>query len=486
MTHAISSATDTQTRQFLSPNAQALPTPTRTFDLVLGDAVFGESLTERPEPVEEPAKTKATDETDDAEREDAVDEDRDEADETRASSDAPTANPTEATETTDGDESIEFARANEVRPTGGVRATREGNVSARGIRAEITHAASVDVASMNAKELASRATKTLMPDQKGEPFRPNVGGDSAGKDSTPAKSESGQTTPANAPQPAAAEAKPTTAAYTTPAPAAPAAPDAAAVSTQSVAASTNAAAVKPATTSAPTVAGVSAVVAASAQQAQASSTVAVRGAEGSKQPGVQAKQTLKQTPTGQRGAERPALATLQRGLASVLKAGGGTVTLKLTPEALGEVKVELNLKNGVANAKFEATTDSARRLLNENMSALREALEAKGVRVERMSVEMRSSETSQDAAKGERPGTDAGRAHQGQPHADNTRDAGSETGSDGRTAEDHAQRQHDRPRSGQPDAERPAHTDEHAEPGTDDQARTPEHSASWLGLDTIA
>ncbi|MEQ8769929.1 MAG: flagellar hook-length control protein FliK [Phycisphaerales bacterium] len=487
MTHAISNAASTQSKQFLTPNAQALPTPTRTFDLVLGDAVFGESIDERPEPVEAPKETKESDETDDAEREDAVEDDRHATDATDAKADTPAANPNQDTEKINADDQIEFVQVREARPTGGVRALREGNVSARGIRAEITHAASVDVASINAQELASRGTKARTPEPNAEPFRPNVGGESVGKDAKPARADSGSTTPAGTNSPAAAEAKP---APTNTAPAgqpAPATPDAAGVSTQSVAASSNTAAAKPATGQAPAVAGVSASVAATAQQARATSTVAVRGAEGGKQPGVQTKATFRETPTNQRGgAERPALATLQRGLASVLKAGGGTVTLKLTPEALGQVKVELNLKNGVANAKFEAATESARRLLTENMSTLREALEAKGVRVERMSVEMRSAETPPEAARGERPGTDAGRAHQGQQHADNTRDAGSETGSDGRTAEDHAQRQHDRPRSGQPDAERPAHTDEHAEPGAEEQARTPAASDTRLGLDTIA
>lgn len=487
MTQAITSAADTHNKSILNTNAQSLQTPTRTFDLVLGDAVFGESINERPEPVDEPTEPRTSEETDDAEREDAVEDDRSAQDTSDKTADTPSVNQPDLTETTDASEQVEFVPVADIKPTGGVRVAREGTVSARGIRAEVTHAASVDVASINAQELASRATKTLAPDETAGPFRPNVGGQTPGN--TPRGGGGTQDSSASSAnsQPFTPDAKPAASGPAPSVPKAPITPDAAAVSTQSVAASTTVASAKPTNATASGGVGLSASVAATAQQARATSTVAVRGADGAKQSGIQMKSTLKEAGANQRGrTDRPALATVQRGLASVLKAGGGTVTLKLTPEALGEVKVELNLKNGVANAKFEASTESARRLLTENMSTLREALEAKGVRVERTSVEMRSAEVPPEAVKGERPGTDAGRAHQGQSHADNTRDAGSETGSDGRTAEDHAARQHNRPRSGQPGAEHPETTNEHAEPGTDDQARMLDDSESWLGLDTIA
>ncbi len=486
MTHAISNAADTQSRQPLTMNAQALPTPTRTFDLVLGDAVFGESIDERPEPVETPEEPKAADESDDSDREGATETDREDTESPSTGADTPAADPTLDADASETRDDAEFVQVRDAKPTGGVRAVREGQVSARGIRAEITHAASVDVASINAQELASRGTKTLTPEPNTEPFRPNVGGEPDARSGKPARGDSNPAAPASSVQAAPTDPKTTVPGVTTGGAAGTAVSDAAALSTQPVPAAPNAASSKP-TAPSTAVAGVSASVAASAQQARAASTVAVRGAEGAKQPGVQTRATLKQPGTTPRnGAERPVLATLQRGLASVLKAGGGTVTLKLTPEALGQVKVELNLNNGVANAKFEATNEPARRLLTENLSTLREALEAKGVRVERMSVEMRSADAPPEAARGERPGTDAGRAHQGQQHADNARDAGSETGSDGRTPEDQAQRQHTGPRSGQPGAEHPEHTEEHADSGTDDQARTPDDSERWLGLDTVA
>lgn len=94
-------------------------------------------------------------------------------------------------------------------------------------------------------------------------------------------------------------------------------------------------------------------------------------------------------------------AQVQNGLAAALKRSGGTVTMRLTPHALGFMRIKLELRDGVVGARFEASTDQARRLLEQNMASLRTALEAKGLQVEKLIVRLSqegSTGGSQDAS----------------------------------------------------------------------------------------
>ncbi len=82
-----------------------------------------------------------------------------------------------------------------------------------------------------------------------------------------------------------------------------------------------------------------------------------------------------------------ALGKVQGGLASLVKAKGGQMTLRLNPEALGEVRVYLKLRHGVVNARVEASQESARGLLEVGVDRLRAALEARGLRVDSLEVQ---------------------------------------------------------------------------------------------------
>ncbi len=81
------------------------------------------------------------------------------------------------------------------------------------------------------------------------------------------------------------------------------------------------------------------------------------------------------------------LAQVSRGVASVLRQRGGSLTLRLTPRSLGELKINLRLEGGGVNASFKAGGAQARELLQNNLDSLRQTLEQHGVRVERLSVE---------------------------------------------------------------------------------------------------
>ncbi|MFN0131486.1 MAG: flagellar hook-length control protein FliK [Phycisphaerales bacterium] len=74
-------------------------------------------------------------------------------------------------------------------------------------------------------------------------------------------------------------------------------------------------------------------------------------------------------------------AQLSRGFSAALRQGGGVVTMRLQPDSLGEIRIRLDLQPGRVSAMIEAGSDEARRLLNDNLTDLRTALEARGLEV---------------------------------------------------------------------------------------------------------
>jgi flagellar hook-length control protein FliK len=84
--------------------------------------------------------------------------------------------------------------------------------------------------------------------------------------------------------------------------------------------------------------------------------------------------------------EQKIAAQAARGLAAALRQGGGSVTLRLQPDALGELKVKLDLTGTKVGASFEVGSDQARKLLDTTLTTLRSALEARGLQVDRLEV----------------------------------------------------------------------------------------------------
>lgn len=93
-------------------------------------------------------------------------------------------------------------------------------------------------------------------------------------------------------------------------------------------------------------------------------------------------------------------AQVSRGLAQVLKGGGGEITLRLRPEHLGEVRAQVRIENGVVAVRIEAASEQARSLLERDTATLRSALEARGLEVEHVRVEgpARSAERTGEAS----------------------------------------------------------------------------------------
>ncbi|MFZ2873527.1 MAG: flagellar hook-length control protein FliK [Phycisphaerales bacterium] len=86
-------------------------------------------------------------------------------------------------------------------------------------------------------------------------------------------------------------------------------------------------------------------------------------------------------------APTPHVRQVARAMLAAVRHGQGDISLKLLPEALGRVTVRLSLADESVIACFVPETDSARRLLEVSRDELRAALEARGLRVERIEID---------------------------------------------------------------------------------------------------
>jgi flagellar hook-length control protein FliK len=143
-------------------------------------------------------------------------------------------------------------------------------------------------------------------------------------------------------------------------------------------------------------------------------------------------------------AEHPVQGQALRGLTAALRQGGGTVTLKLNPEALGPLRVEVAVNASNVTARFGTSTAQAHDLLVAHTDTLRAALEARGLTVERIVIDP--------------PATDRGGQPAATPDSTGSHGAGPWNGSTSSGQEGH---QGDRSGHGRPDG---APTEPRAEP----------------------
>ena len=96
---------------------------------------------------------------------------------------------------------------------------------------------------------------------------------------------------------------------------------------------------------------------------------------------------LPDAPVQSRVAERrPRARLVARGLAAAVAQKGGTVHVRLIPESLGEVRIQMRLDAGAVSVRIDAANPAAHGLLTEHLAALRSSLEATGLTVERLAV----------------------------------------------------------------------------------------------------
>ncbi len=119
--------------------------------------------------------------------------------------------------------------------------------------------------------------------------------------------------------------------------------------------------------------------------------------EGARSPGVQGvspgtSRRADARVLAQKSAHSPAQPVIRQavqGLAAALTRKDGQVTLRLAPEQLGELKIQLKLRGTTVEAKIEASTEPAKKLLERERDSLRAALESRGLNVERVEISLR-------------------------------------------------------------------------------------------------
>jgi flagellar hook-length control protein FliK len=79
---------------------------------------------------------------------------------------------------------------------------------------------------------------------------------------------------------------------------------------------------------------------------------------------------------------------------------GGPLSLRLSPPELGSLRLELEVKQGVMNAKVETDTAAARQTLLDNLPSLRDRLAEQNVRIDRFDVDVRRDGTNDQANPG--------------------------------------------------------------------------------------
>jgi flagellar hook-length control protein FliK len=73
-----------------------------------------------------------------------------------------------------------------------------------------------------------------------------------------------------------------------------------------------------------------------------------------------------------------------RGLKSVVNQRGGSLTLRLNPPDLGELRIRVELSPHAIRAQFEASSPQVASMLQRQMDTLRTALESQGLRVDHL------------------------------------------------------------------------------------------------------
>lgn len=86
------------------------------------------------------------------------------------------------------------------------------------------------------------------------------------------------------------------------------------------------------------------------------------------------------------------IARISRGLQSAVNQRGGNITLRLDPPELGQVRIEMEVRDGVVTARFTAQSESVRRLLMDQMGQLRGALDRQGLSIEKLDVQTASNQ----------------------------------------------------------------------------------------------
>jgi flagellar hook-length control protein FliK len=133
------------------------------------------------------------------------------------------------------------------------------------------------------------------------------------------------------------------------------------------------------------------------------------------------------------GADAPA--AVARGLSAAVLQRGGSLSLKLTPESLGQVRIDMTMDKGSVAVRIEAGSVAAQDLLESSMAMLRSTLEGKGLSVDRISVHLAPGTAAAPAPSGAQNQHEAQQQQSGTSGNSNHQNAG-EGASKGRDQRD--------------------------------------------------
>lgn len=85
---------------------------------------------------------------------------------------------------------------------------------------------------------------------------------------------------------------------------------------------------------------------------------------------------------------------VSRALSNAINQKGGTITIRMMPPELGQVRVDIQMHAGKVSASFQTEHQSVQSLMNRELSQLRQALERQGLTVEKLEVTQRPANSS--------------------------------------------------------------------------------------------
>jgi len=144
--------------------------------------------------------------------------------------------------------------------------------------------------------------------------------------------------------------------------------------------------------------------------------------------------------------QSPTAQSVARGVSAVLRQGGGSLTMKLSPASLGDIRIEMNMHAGKVSVQFDVGSVAAYEAIKGQLTELRNSLEQRGMTVERVETHIspalaRSAQS--DTGSNQRPGDQSapgdGQNRQDAADGQSRGRAGSEHRGDGSASSDQRQ-----------------------------------------------
>lgn len=157
------------------------------------------------------------------------------------------------------------------------------------------------------------------------------------------------------------------------------------------------------------------------------STIGVSNASKAGLGGTKARASRQPAAPRPGGAEAALRAQASRGLALALRNNSGSATIRLDPQHLGTLRIEVVVQEGSVRAVFKPESAEAQRLLQHDHRALEHALGARGLRVDKIEiVQAQEGSSGRHAASDGSASNQATEGHdtrtgdgaQGSPHGD--------------------------------------------------------------------